>query len=86
MLKNISVASGLAVSLAPLKKCYRSYCKGKKVLYTTNDHYGFKNFSTNSFVVVLKALSSFSICCSVQGPSAVEINEISYKSAKSEVL
>lgn len=73
MLKNISVASGLAVSLAPLKKCYRSYCKGKKVLYTTNDHYGFKNFSTNSFVVVLKApspqfifnllLSARSLCC-----------------------
>jgi len=32
MLKNISVASGLAVLLAPLKKSYRSYCKGKKDL------------------------------------------------------
>lgn len=50
-----------------------SYCKGKKDLYTTNDHYHFKNFSTDSFVAVFIVpslwfifnllLSSRFLCC-----------------------
>lgn len=61
--------------IGTLKKLPKnSYCKGKKDLYTTNDHYHFKNFSTDSCVVVFIVptslpfifnllLSSRFLCC-----------------------